>query len=33
MKLVKHQFEENDYVSVVAVSTTKLETRMLQGLK
>ena len=33
MKLVKRQFEENDYVSVVAVPTTSLEARMLQGLK
>lgn len=33
MKLVKRQFEGNDYVSVVGVPTTKLEARMLQNLK
>ena len=33
MKLVKRQFEENDYASIVAVPTTKLEARMLRGLK
>lgn len=33
MKLVKRQFDENAYVSAVAVPTTKLEARMLQNLK
>ena len=33
MKLVKRQFEENAYVSTIAVPTTKLEHEMLQSLK
>ena len=33
MKLIKRQFEENAYVSTIAVPTTKLEARMLQNLK
>lgn len=33
MKLVKRQFEGNDYASVVGVPTTKLEARMLRNLK
>lgn len=33
MKLIKRQFEGNDYTSVVGVPTTKLEARMLQNLK
>lgn len=33
MKLVKRQFEGNDYASVVRVPTTKLEARMLWNLK
>lgn len=33
MKLVKRQFEENSYVSTIAVPTTKLERKMLKCLK
>lgn len=33
MKLVKRQFEECAYQSIIAVPTTKLEARMLQNLK
>ena len=33
MKLIKRQFEENSYVSTIAVPTTKLERKMLKCLK
>lgn len=33
MKLIKRQFEECAYQSIIAVPTTKLEARMLQNLK
>lgn len=33
MKLVKRQFEECDYQSLIAVPTTKLEQKMLKVLK
>lgn len=33
MKLIKRQFEENAYVSTVAIPTTEVERKMIQALK